>query len=140
MCHNQNFQYLDRRDLERDLWRLREPLRRRDGELRRRSFDLERLERERERRRWRDRERRWRERDLLRDLERRLRPRERERDFRLREPLLLRLSLDSMPIIGSMAAEMRLCASFTRDIASSISFCAASLLFASGFAIACVEW
>jgi len=45
-----------------------------------------------------------------------------------------------MPIIGSIAAEIRLCASFTRDIASSISFCAASLLFASGLAIACVEW
>lgn len=44
--------YLERRDLLRERWWLRELLRRRDdGELRRRSLDRECLERERDRRR-----------------------------------------------------------------------------------------
>lgn len=41
---------------------------------------------------------------------------------------------------GSMAAEIILCASLTRVIASSISRCAVSLLLAVGLAMACVEW
>lgn len=131
---------LDLRDLELDRCRPRELLLRREGDFRRRSFERERLECDRDLRRCRERDRLCLERDRFRDLERRLRPLDRDRDFLLREPLLLRLSFDSMPIIGSIAADIKLCASLTRDIASSISFCAASLLFASGFAIAWVEW
>jgi len=115
-----------------------------EREVLRRCRDLERLLREREECFPRDRERR--ERDPLRRsldperLERRLdvercererlvrRSRERERDLDLRL-----LSLASIPITGSMAAEIILCASFTMVIASSISAWAASLDLASGF-------
>lgn len=47
---------------------------------------------------------------------------------------------DKMPMTGSIAAEIIFCASFTMDIASSISRWAASLLFASGLMMDCIEW
>lgn len=109
----------------------------------RRCRDLDRLLRERDECLPRERERREREplrRSLEPDrLERRLdvercererlvrRSRERERDRDLR-----RLSLASIPITGSIAAEIILCASFTMVMASSISAWAASLDLASG--------
>jgi len=117
----------------------------------RRCRDLERLLRERDECLPRDLERR--DRDTLRRsleperLERRLdvercerdrlvrRSRERDRDLDLR-----RLSLASIPITGSMAAEIILCASFTMVMASSISACAASFDFASGLVMEYVEW
>lgn len=117
-----------------------------EREVLRRWRDLDRLLRDREECLPRDLERR--ERDTLRRsleperLERRLdvercererlvrRSRERDRDRDLR-----RLSLASIPITGSMAAEIMLCASFTMVIASSISACAASLDLASGLVI-----
>uniref|UniRef100_A0A1A9UH16 Uncharacterized protein n=1 Tax=Glossina austeni TaxID=7395 RepID=A0A1A9UH16_GLOAU len=81
-----------------------------------------------------------RERERFRDLERwereRLVRRSRERDLE-RDRLLL--SFASIPITGSMAAEIMFCASLTIVIASSISFCAASFDFASGFIMASVE-
>lgn len=117
-----------------------------EREVLRRWRDLDRLLRDREECLPRDLERR--ERDTLRRsleperLERRLdvercererlvrRSRERDRDRDLR-----RLSLASIPITGSMAAEIMLCASFTMVIASSISACAASFDLASGLVI-----
>uniref|UniRef100_A0A1B0G7R0 Uncharacterized protein n=1 Tax=Glossina morsitans morsitans TaxID=37546 RepID=A0A1B0G7R0_GLOMM len=81
-----------------------------------------------------------RERERFRDLERwereRLVRRSRERDLE-RDRLLL--SFASIPITGSMAAEIMFCASLTIVMASSISFCAASFDFASGFIMASVE-
>lgn len=105
---------------------------RREREVLRRWRDLERLLRDRDECLPRERERR--DRDTLRRsldpdrLDRRLeeercdrerlvrRSRERDRDLDLR-----RLSLANMPITGSMAAEIMLCASLTMVIASSIS-------------------
>lgn len=79
-----------------------------------------------------------------RDLERFDRERERRRGVRERDDLRrldTDLSLDdNIPITGSIAAEIILWASFTIDMASSISRWAASLLFASGLAIAWTEW
>lgn len=133
--------YLERRDLDRERCRPRELLLLRDGELRLRSFERERLlERERDLLRCLERDRLCLDRERFLERERLLLPRDLERDFRLREPLRLRLSFDNIPIIGSMAADIKLCASFTLDMASSISFCAASLLLASGLAMACTEW
>lgn len=97
-------------------------------ERERRDLDTLRRSREPERRRRRDVERC--ERDRL--LVRRSRERERDRDRR-------RLSLANIPMTGSMAAEIMLCASFTMVIASSISAWAASLDFASGLVIEYVE-
>lgn len=114
--------------------------------VRRRSLDLFLRSRERER---------FLERDLLRFLERDrlLLPLDRDLDLRLLpldldldllldldldRPLFL--SLDKIPITGSIAADIKFCASFTRVMASSISLCAASLLFACGLSMFTVEW
>lgn len=50
------------------------------------------------------------------------------------------LDVDNIPMTGSIAAEKKFCVSFTIDMASSISRWAASLLFASGLIIDCIEW
>lgn len=137
------------RERERLRWRDLERLRR--SRLRLRLFlEGDRFEWDRFREEW----LRERLRDLLRDLDRLERDFERfleeydlerrslERDLvreRSRLELLVSLLL-SIPMTGSIAAEIMLWASFTIDIASSISFWAASLLFASGFTIGCVEW
>lgn len=118
------------RFLDKDL---RARLRSLDGE-RRLPRDLDRLGRERDRRF----DLLERDGDRLRYLERE-RDRLRDRDRRDRDRLRF-LSFDKIPMTGSMAAEIMLCASFTRVIASSISRCAVSLLLAIGLAMACVEW
>lgn len=117
---------LDRLDLDLDL------LLDRDFDLLLRSLDRDLLEREDERLLdlCLERERRDRDLDLL---ERRRRPLDRDR-----VRLELRLSFESIPITGSIAADIKLWASLTRDIASSISFWAASLLLACGLTMACV--
>lgn len=101
-------------DLDLDL-RLRSldfDLRGRDDDLRR--LDLDRLDRDLER-------------------ERLLLPLDRDRDL-----LELRLSFVSIPITGSIEAFIMFWASLNRDMASSISFWAASLLFACGLMMGCV--
>lgn len=78
-----------------------------------------------------------------RDFERFDRERERRRGVRDRDLRRLDTDLsldDNIPITGSIAADIILWASLTIDMASSISRWAASLLFASGLAIACTEW
>lgn len=117
---------LDRLDLDLDL------LLDRDFDLLLRSLDRDLLERDDDRLLdlCLERERLDRDLDLL---ERRRRP----LDLDL-ERLELRLSFESIPITGSMAADIKLWASLTRDIASSISFWAASLLLACGLTMACV--
>lgn len=82
------------------------------------------------------------------DRDRDRRRSDRERDERRRLVVLALLLLvtaglsfvDNIPMTGSMAAEIIFCASFTMVMASSISRCAASLLLASGFVMACTEW
>lgn len=133
---------LDRRRLSRSLERGRFDLKTKSIDVKRNHFfnhnlqtnldrDRFRLERLRERERF----------DRFRDLDRLDRERDLERVLERVRRWLTDFSFDErIPMTGSMAADIIFWASFTNDMASAISRCAASLLFASGLIIACDEW